>query len=46
VPGSVDYTEHAAEAFARFAEAGAHLVRSEIPMAEWPGAVGSALAAS
>jgi nicotinamidase-related amidase len=44
VPGSVDYTEHAAAAYERFAEAGAHLVRSETPLAEWPGALGAALA--
>ena len=34
VPGSVDYTDEADAAFARFAEAGAHLVRSDVPMAE------------
>jgi nicotinamidase-related amidase len=44
VPGSVDYTEHAAAAYERFAAAGAHLVRSETRMGEWPGAVGDALA--
>ncbi len=44
VPGSVDYTDHGDEAFVRFAESGAHLVRSETPMAEWPGVVGEALA--
>jgi nicotinamidase-related amidase len=43
VPGSVDYTDRADEAFARFAAAGAHVVRSETPMREWPGAVGEAL---
>ncbi len=46
VPGSVDYTDHADEAFARFAAAGAHLVRSETPMRDWPGAVGDALRTS
>jgi nicotinamidase-related amidase len=44
VPGAVDHTDQADAAFARFAEAGAHLVRSEVPMAEWPGVVGESLA--
>ncbi|HEY8104275.1 MAG TPA: hypothetical protein VIE18_07145 [Gaiellaceae bacterium] len=44
VPGSVDHTDQADASFARFAAAGAHLVRSETPMAEWPGVVGEALA--
>ena len=44
VPGSVDFTDQADEAFQRFAESGAHLVRSETPMPEWPGVVGEALA--
>jgi nicotinamidase-related amidase len=43
VPGSVDYTDEADAAFARFAESGAHLVRSDVPMAEWPGVAGAAL---
>jgi nicotinamidase-related amidase len=43
VPGSVDYTDEADAAFARFAESGAHLVRSETPLAEWPGVVGESL---
>ena len=43
VPGAVDYTDEADAAFARFAEAGAHVVRSTMPMAEWPGVVGEAL---
>jgi nicotinamidase-related amidase len=42
VPGA-DYTDDADAAFARFAEAGAHIVRSTDPLAEWPGAVGAAL---
>jgi nicotinamidase-related amidase len=46
VPGAVDHTDEADAAFARFAEAGAHLVRSGVPMAEWPGVVGEALAAA
>jgi nicotinamidase-related amidase len=45
VPGSVDYTDEADAAFARFAESGAHIVRSETPMAEWPGVVGELLRA-
>ena len=43
VPGSVDYTDEADAAFARFAESGAHVVRSDIPMREWPGVVGESL---
>ena len=43
VPGSIDYTDEADAAFARFAGSGAHLVRSDVPMAEWPGVVGEAL---
>jgi nicotinamidase-related amidase len=43
VPDAVDYTDEADAAFARFAEAGAHVVRSTTPMAEWPGVVGEAL---
>ncbi|NUT55371.1 MAG: isochorismatase [Thermoleophilia bacterium] len=45
VPGSVDYTDEADAHFARFAESGAHVVRSDQPVAEWPGVVGEALAA-
>lgn len=37
VPGVVDYTEAADQAFARFAAAGMHRVRSTQPLAEWPG---------
>jgi nicotinamidase-related amidase len=37
VPGAVDYTDDADAAFARFAEAGAHIVRSTEPMSSWPG---------
>ena len=44
VPGAVDYTDEADAAFARFAESGAHVVRSTTPMAEWPGVVGEMLA--
>ena len=44
VPGAVDYTEDANAAFARFAEAGAHVVRSTEPIAAWPGELGASLA--
>jgi nicotinamidase-related amidase len=40
VPGSVDYTDEADAHFARFAESGAHVVRSDQPLEEWPGVVG------
>jgi nicotinamidase-related amidase len=43
VPGSVDYTDEADGHFARFAESGAHVVRSDQPLSEWPGAVGESL---
>jgi nicotinamidase-related amidase len=43
VPGVVDYTDDADAAFERFAESGAHLVRSIEPMSEWPGVIGEAL---
>ena len=33
VPGSVDYTDEADAAFERFAGSGAHVVRSDVPMA-------------
>jgi len=42
VPGAVDYTDDADAAFARFADAGAHVVRSTEPLASWPGPVGAA----
>ena len=42
VPGAVDYTDDAEAAFARFAEAGAHVVRSTDAIASWPGPVGAA----
>lgn len=45
VPGVVDYTEDADAAFARFAEAGAHVVRSTEPMSSWPGPVAQTAAA-
>jgi nicotinamidase-related amidase len=40
VPGVVDYTDAADAAFARFAEAGAHIVRSTDPIASWPAPLG------
>jgi len=36
VPGVIDYTDQADEAFQRFAEAGMHIVRSTEPMERWP----------
>lgn len=39
VSGAVDYTDAAEAAFARFAESGAHVVRSTEPLASWPGPV-------
>jgi nicotinamidase-related amidase len=44
VPGVVDYTDEADAAFARFAEAGVHIVRSTEPIDSWPGIAASALA--
>jgi nicotinamidase-related amidase len=43
VPG-IDYTDDADAAFARFAEGGAHVVRSTEPIASWPGPIALALA--
>ena len=43
VPGSVDYTDEADAHFARFAGSGAHVVRSDQPMPDWPGVVGESL---
>jgi nicotinamidase-related amidase len=37
VPGAIDYTDQADADFARFAEAGMHLVQSTEPIPEWPG---------
>jgi len=37
VPGVLDYSDEADEAFRRFAQAGMHLVKSTLPIAEWPG---------
>jgi hypothetical protein len=46
VPEAVDYTEEADAAFERFAEAGAHIVRSTTPVSSWPGSLGSAAGAT
>jgi nicotinamidase-related amidase len=45
VPGMVDYTDEADAAFARFADAGMHVVRSTDPLETWPG-LGDELEAS
>jgi nicotinamidase-related amidase len=45
VPGAVDYTEEADAAFARFADAGMHVVRSTDPIETWPGVARSAVGA-
>jgi nicotinamidase-related amidase len=45
VPGAVDYTDDADTAFARFADAGAHVVRSTEPLTSWPGPLAAAAAA-
>jgi nicotinamidase-related amidase len=44
VPGAVDYTDEADAAFARFADAGMHVVRSTQPIESWPGIAASAAA--
>jgi nicotinamidase-related amidase len=41
VPGVVDFTDPAEDAYARFAEAGMHRVLSTTPMEDWPGVLGS-----
>jgi nicotinamidase-related amidase len=42
VPGVADYTDEADAAFARFAEAGMHIVRSTDPIESWPGIAATA----
>jgi nicotinamidase-related amidase len=37
VPGIIDYTEQANNAFKRFADAGMHIVKSTEPIEKWPG---------
>jgi len=44
VPGGVDFTAAADEAFARFAAAGVHRVRSIDALESWPGRLGEAFA--
>jgi nicotinamidase-related amidase len=41
IPGVVDYTDEADAAFARFAAAGMHVVRSTDPIETWPGMAAS-----
>jgi len=41
VPGAVDYTDEADDAFRRFADAGMHIVRSTEPITSWPGIAAS-----
>ncbi len=44
VPGVVDFSESADQAFERFAEAGMHIVRSNVPIERWPGIPAAAAA--
>lgn len=37
IPGVIDYTQHANDAFKKFADAGMHIVRSTDPLSDWPG---------
>jgi len=37
IPGAMDYTDHANEAFQKFADAGMHIVRSTDPLKSWSG---------
>ncbi|NLF55607.1 MAG: isochorismatase [Thauera phenolivorans] len=37
VAGAIDYTEEADAAFRHFAKAGMHVVRSTLPLEDWPG---------
>jgi len=37
IPGIIDFTQQADDAFARFAAAGMHVVRSTDPIESWPG---------
>ena len=41
-PGVVDFSDQAEEAYARFAGAGMHRVRSTEPLQTWPGPIGEA----
>ena len=46
VPGVADFTDAADAAFARFAAAGVHVVRSTEPIASWPGPLAGGRAAA
>ena len=37
IPGAIDYSDQAEEAFQRFSDAGMHIVNSSDPMSSWPG---------
>ena len=37
VPGIIDYTDEADKAYLKFARAGMHLVKSTMPIKDWPG---------
>lgn len=39
IPGVVDYSDQADEAFERFSDAGMHILRSTDPLESWPGIV-------
>jgi nicotinamidase-related amidase len=45
VSNAVDYTDEADAAFTRFADAGAHIVRSTEPIGSWPGPIAAVAAA-
>jgi nicotinamidase-related amidase len=40
IPGVIDFTEQADEAFKKFADAGMHIVKTSDPIEEWEGIVG------
>jgi nicotinamidase-related amidase len=44
VTPQIDFTDMADEAFARFAKAGMHVVRSTTPMSQWPGVISQLVA--
>ena len=37
IPGVIDFTDQANEAFQRFADAGMNIVKSTDPIEDWPG---------
>ena len=45
IPGVIDFTDAADEAFRHFQAAGMHIVQSTTPLALWPGVIGETLAA-